>query len=157
MIKSMGKEPHRVTAYLNDHARINPLQIEKFDETGTLSHLLILYLAQFEKEMKNLEKTLPPQEIHPQSELSENDAERQTAFSQLQFRRAKAESGTQNRSSNREEELDGGNREVVVKNRSRSPSEAQGRLRNRSHSRMRSREQTRFLREKIYRPSHSPR
>ena len=76
--------------YLADHARLNPLQIGRFDETGTLSHLLVLLLSQFEVEMKDAKKSLPPEETKPVSELSENDAERQTAFSQQQFRRVKA-------------------------------------------------------------------
>ena len=41
--------------------------------------------------MKKVQKSLPPEEIPVLSEMSENDAERQTAFSQQQFRRAKAE------------------------------------------------------------------
>ena len=157
LIKSMDKEPHRVMAYLTDHARLNQLQIAKFDETGTLSHLLMLYLAQFEREMKNLEKTLPPEEIKPESELSENDAERQTAFSQQQFRRAKAERRTEKRSGNRGEKADEQEREVAVQNRSRSPSEAQERLRDRSRSRVKSREQIEISMERTHRPSNSPR
>ena len=78
MIKSMRKELHRVSAYLNDNARWNPLQADRFDETGTLSHLLILLLAKFEIELKEQGKSLPPEETDDHSELSENDAERQT-------------------------------------------------------------------------------
>ena len=98
----MKKETHRVVAYLSDHARLNAAQIDRFDEKGTLSHLLVLFLSQFELDMKDAKKSLPPEEIKPISELSENDAERQTAFSQQQFRRVKAGNRIDKQSSSRD-------------------------------------------------------
>ena len=85
----MNKEQHRVVAYLGSHSRLEGYTIEEFDDAGTLSHLLMLLLAQWERELKADKKQLPPEEIPEQIELEEDDAERQTAFSYLQ-KRAKA-------------------------------------------------------------------
>ena len=139
LIKSMEKEHHRVSAYLGDNARWNPLQAERFDETGILSQLLILLLAQFETELKEEGKTLPPEETKDHLELSENDAERQTAFSQEQFRRAKIEKQEQLSSRIKRDNLEIEQVRTKIEQREK-PRESS---RNLNRSRMRSRERSR--------------
>ena len=94
LVRSMKKEQHRVMAYLESHARLDAQCVQEFDDSGTLSHLLLLFLARFETELKADKKQLPPEERGEPSELEEDDAERQTAFSQQQ-KRAQRKEGTE--------------------------------------------------------------
>ena len=84
----MGKECHRAIAYLVDNSRADAEEFDKFDESGTLSHYLFLKLAQFEEDLKQTSQWLPPEHKEPELRISDNDVERQTAFSQEQRRDA---------------------------------------------------------------------
>ena len=75
-------------AYLVDNSRADADEFDKFDESGTLSHYLFLLLAQFEEDLKQASQCLPPEHKEPELRISDNDAERQTAFSQEQRRDA---------------------------------------------------------------------
>ena len=82
LLRAMGKEQHRVKKYLIDNARFKPESFQDFDDTGTLSHLLMLLMIEFEEELALANKKMPivtPMRVHT---LLETDAERQTEFSQ---------------------------------------------------------------------------
>ena len=81
LIRSAKKEQHRVLAYLEEHSRLDAVRISDFDNTGTLSHLLMLHLVKFEEESDEL----PPLNLKS-FHLEETDAERKAAFSQDQRR-----------------------------------------------------------------------
>ena len=62
VVRSLGKEHHRVSAFLSRHARLDAARLGSFDDTGTLSHRLLLLLAKFEDECGKL----PPFKVeHP--------------------------------------------------------------------------------------------
>ena len=82
LLRTMGKEQHREKKYLIDNARYIPESFQVFDETGTLSPLLMLLMMEFEEELALANKKMPiviPRKVHT---LLETDAERQTEFSQ---------------------------------------------------------------------------
>ena len=81
LIRSAKKEQHRVLAYLEEHSRLDAVPISDFDNTGTLSHLLMLHLVRFEEESDEL----PPLNLKCPY-IEETDAERKAAFSQDQRR-----------------------------------------------------------------------
>ena len=70
LIRSAKKEQHRVEAYLEEHSRLDASRITDFDNTGTLSHLLMLHLVRFEEESDEL----PPLNLK-YSHLEETDEE----------------------------------------------------------------------------------
>ena len=72
--------------------RLSTVEIKNFDDSGTLSHMLILHLSLFEEEMNASNKRLPIWEPRKKPILKETDAERQIAVSQEQ-RRRKAKEG----------------------------------------------------------------
>ena len=72
--------------YLVDNNRLEADCIEKFEETGTLSHMLIVELARYEEERTREGRTLPKWEPPKRPRLKETDAERHIAFSQEQRR-----------------------------------------------------------------------
>ena len=84
VVRSLGKEHHRVSKFLSSHNRLDATRIGTFDDTGTLSHLLLLLLAKFEDECGKL----PPFKVE-RPYLEETDAERRTAFSQEQRRNSR--------------------------------------------------------------------
>ena len=59
VIRSLEKEHHRVSAFLSSHARLDATRLGSFDDTGTLSHPLLLLLTKFEDECEKL----PPLEV----------------------------------------------------------------------------------------------
>ena len=77
LIRSAKKEQHRVLTYLEEHKRLDATRITDFDNTGTLSHLLMLHLVRFEEESDEL---TPLNLKCPH--LEETDAESKGAFSQ---------------------------------------------------------------------------
>ena len=83
----MGREQHKVIEYLKDWGKLNTIDIKSFDDSGTLSHLLMLQLARFEEETRASKKRLPEWKPRKEPQLKETDAERQIAFSQEQRRR----------------------------------------------------------------------
>ena len=89
LIRELKKETHRVVEYLITQGQLESDVVDEFDKTGTLSHYLILNLACLEKTLTERGERLPP---HAQvtERMSETEAERQTAFSQLQRRKAQA-------------------------------------------------------------------
>ena len=83
----MGREHHKVIEYLKDWGKLNSVEIKSFDDSGTLSHMLMLQLSRFEEEMRASKKRLPEWKPRKEPHLKETDAERQIAFSQEQRRR----------------------------------------------------------------------
>ena len=73
--------------YLASWGRLSTGETKNFDESGTLSHMLILHLSHFEEELRANKKRLPIWEPRKMPKLTETDAERQIAFSQEQRRR----------------------------------------------------------------------
>ena len=72
----MEKEQNRVKKYLVENERWNPNSFEEFDASGSLSHLLVLLMVEFEEESAEKEKKMPtviPKIVPP---LKETDAER---------------------------------------------------------------------------------
>ena len=69
-----------------DSNRLDAGCIGKYEDTGTLSHRLIVELARFEEEMAQEGRILPKWEPRKRPRLKETDAERQIAFSQEQRR-----------------------------------------------------------------------
>ena len=49
LVREAKKELHRVTEFLVAHTPIEAARLSEFDATGTLSHLLLLYLARLEE------------------------------------------------------------------------------------------------------------
>ena len=88
LIRSMGKEQHRVKKYLVENKRWNPKSFEEYEESGCLSHLLFLLMIEFEEELAEAGKMMPPVKPRTVHSLVETDAERQTEFSQ-ELRRSK--------------------------------------------------------------------
>ena len=88
LIRSMGKEQHRVKEYLVENKRWNPKSFEEYEESGCLSHLLFLLMVEFEEELSEAGKMMPPVKPRTVHSLVETDAERQTEFSQ-ELRRSK--------------------------------------------------------------------
>ena len=75
LIRTMGKEQHRVKKYLVDNARCNPELFEEFEDSGTLSHLLLLLMVEFEEELSRANKKMPPVTPRIVHSLVETDAE----------------------------------------------------------------------------------
>ena len=88
LIRSMGKEQHRVKQNLVENKRWNPKSFEEYEESGCLSHLLFLLMIEFEEELSEAGKMMPPVKPRTVHSLVETDAERQTEFSQ-ELRRSK--------------------------------------------------------------------
>ena len=80
LIRSMGKEQHRVKEYLVENKRWNPKSFEEYEESGSLSHLLFLLMIEFEEELSEAGKRMPPVQPRTVHSLVETDAERQTEF-----------------------------------------------------------------------------
>ena len=78
LVREAQKEQHRVTEFLAIHTPIETAKLSAFDDTGTLSHLLLLYLTRLEKTAT----TFPRLRAKPPPALTETDAERKTAFCQ---------------------------------------------------------------------------
>ena len=89
LVRELKKETHRVVDYLITQGKLEPNAVDEFDKTGTLSHFLLLNLARLEKTLKKRGRRLPP---HAKviEKMPETEAERQTAFSQLQRRKTQA-------------------------------------------------------------------
>ena len=99
LIRTMGKEQHRVKKYLVDNERWNPKSFEEFEESGSLSHLLFLLMIEFEEELSGVGKMMPPVTPRIVHSLVETDAERQTEFSQ-ELRRSKVSDKQERRRQN---------------------------------------------------------
>ena len=50
-IKALGKEWHKVTKYMVEHKRWQPSNLKKYDNSGTLSHLQLLLMVDYNKEL----------------------------------------------------------------------------------------------------------
>ena len=64
------------------HGQLPSLNVESFDTSGKLSHLLLFLLAQFEERLTGVGKTLPQHEKADHSKVLFSDAEHITAFTQ---------------------------------------------------------------------------
>ena len=93
LIREAKKEHHRVTEFLVAHTPIESIKLAEFDTTGTLSHLLLLFLARLEE----TSKAFPRLGSNPPPTLPETAAERRTAF--CQERRKSSQRQKQDRSS----------------------------------------------------------
>ena len=92
LIREAKKEQHRVTEFLVLQTPIKTARLSEFDATGTLSHLLLLYLARLEE----ASKAFPRFDSKPPT-LPETVAERKTAF--CEERRKSSQRQIQDRSS----------------------------------------------------------
>ena len=81
LIRTMGKEQHRVKKYLVDNGRWDHESFEEFEESGTLPLLLLLLMVEFEEELSGANKKMPPATPRKVHSLVETYAERQTKFS----------------------------------------------------------------------------
>ena len=81
-VKALGKEWHKVTKYLAEHMRWEPANLKKYDDTGTLSHMLMLLMVDFNKELTAKGMKLPGVAQVKQQLFAETDAERQAEFCQ---------------------------------------------------------------------------
>ena len=81
-VKALGKEWHKVTRYLVEHKRWQPANLRKYDDSGTLSHFLLLLMVDFNKELIAKGMKLPGVPRVKQQLFAETDAERQAEFSQ---------------------------------------------------------------------------
>ena len=82
LVRVLGKEHHRVLHYLEMHGQLPSLNVELFDTSGKLSHLLLFLLAEFEERLKAAGKALPQHEKADHSKVIFSDAEHITAFTQ---------------------------------------------------------------------------
>ena len=64
------------------HGQLPSLNVELFDTSGKLSHLLLFLLAEFEERLKAAGKALPQHEKADHSKVIFSDAEHITAFTQ---------------------------------------------------------------------------
>ena len=81
-IKALGKEWHKVTKYLVEHKRWQPSNLKKYDNSGTLSHLQLLLMVDYNKELIAKGMKLPIVPRVKRQPIAETDAERQAEFSQ---------------------------------------------------------------------------
>ena len=49
LIRAQNKEFHQIIGYLTKHSRVDPSVLSRFDDSATLSHLLMIILAKFEE------------------------------------------------------------------------------------------------------------
>ena len=73
--------------YLKSWGKLGKVKLKDYDDSGTLSHILMLHLALFEDEMRATGGRLPEWKARKIPNLEETDAERQIAFTQEQRRR----------------------------------------------------------------------
>ena len=87
MIRETKREQHKVVEYLKSWGKLGKVKLKDYDDSGTLSHILMLHLALFEDEMRATDGRLPEWKARKIPNLEETDAERQIAFTQEQRRR----------------------------------------------------------------------
>ena len=95
LIKAGNKEQHRIAHYLIKHRGLDASVLVPHDKAGTLSHFLLLKLAEWEDSLRRQNKCLPPFEDLTPSTPQLTVAESVTAFAQDHHHRIKRKRLTQ--------------------------------------------------------------
>ena len=89
IVRELKKDHHRILSYLKTHNRLGNWDLQRLDEAGKLSHLVLLCLSNFEVDLRKRLQKLPAPTALPEIQPPATDAELITDFRQEQWRNAR--------------------------------------------------------------------
>ena len=89
IVRELKRDHHRILTYLKTHNRLGNWDLQQVDQTGKLSHLVLLCLATFEVDLRKKLQQLPTPTALPEMQPPTTDAELITDFRQERWRAAR--------------------------------------------------------------------